>query len=125
MRVIGLGVSCTVAHISAGSFAFSLQEFACLDDDTRVAFRSDRGCGFSHRPEGDPLQLAESELLHHVSMALLPDEGIEEDAGERLPFHEYSELLGQIGISASAGSLKSCPFIVDLAPEVRQLIALQ
>ena len=122
MRVIGLGVSCSLDHTSEDSLSFSLQEFACLGDSSQVAFRSDRGFGMSSRPKGRQWQLAESELRHHVSMALLPDEGIVEDAGERLPWHEYCELLERIGISASIEILKSSPYILLFSPEVRRLL---
>ena len=122
MHVIGLGASCSIDHTSEGSLSFSLQEFACLDDSSQVAFRSDRGFGMSFRPKGRPWQLAESELRHHVSMALLPDEGIVEDAGERLPWHEYCELLERIGISASIEILKSSPYILLFSLEVRRLL---
>ncbi|WP_146071207.1 hypothetical protein [Cryobacterium sp. Y57] len=111
--------------MSKDSLSFSLQEFVCLDDSSQVAFRSDRGFGISYRPKGRQLQMAESELRHHVSMALLPDEGIVKDAGERLPWHEYCELLERIGISASIEILKNSPYILLFSPEVRRLLDLE
>ena len=124
MHVVGLGVSCSLDHASEGSLSFALQEFACLDDSSRVAFRSDRGFGISYRRQGRQGrqgQLTESELRHHVAMALLPDEGIAEDAGERLPWHEYCELLARIGITASVEILKGGPYVLLFSPEVRRL----
>lgn len=121
MHVVGLGVSCSLDHASEGSLSFALQEFACLDDSSRVAFRSDRGFGISYRPHGGQGKLTESELRHHVAMAMLPDEGVTEDAGERLPWHEYCELLERIGITASVEILKGGPHVIHFSPEVRRL----
>jgi len=131
MGVTALGVVCSLVPLStaephlnpsAGSLRFSLDEFVVLDDSTRVVFRSDRGFGISNGPDSGHPPLTESEFDVHLSIALLPDEGIVEDAGERLAWHEYSELLEHFGISASPESLKACPLIVDLAPEVRRIV---
>lgn len=100
--------------------SIKIDEFVELSDGTRLSIRWDRGVTISY-PEGD--SLSETEARHNIEMGLLPDEGEVEDDGEKRSWHEYSDLLMTIGLTASTDELKVLPLHTELSPELLELLA--
>ena len=119
--VTAVGAWCTLGETCAPSYAgdkiaVKIDEFAEFSNDTRVSLRWDRGVGISWDGEDD---LSEPELLEHIAMGLLPDEGETEDAGELRSWHEYAWTLQTLGVQITPDELKTLPKLTEMSESLK------
>ncbi|NHI17069.1 hypothetical protein [Microbacterium excoecariae] len=122
VSVVSLGVVCHLDSLTPGSISCALEEFARLDNGTVITIRMDRGVGVSLDTKSYHDVLTEDELRDQVAIALLPDEGVKEDEGEPLPWHEFAELLAARGVLVAPDELRALPFEFQLQPQMQEVV---
>lgn len=115
--LVGIGVECGLNERSAQQMSISLVEFARMSDGTQVAIREDRGVTIGWARGVTP---SEADVRDAALGALLPDEDDARDQGQEHPWHELSDLLGQLGVACGPEDLKRLPYEVQLARGLRQ-----
>lgn len=123
--VVSLGVRAHLDLVTRGSLSCSLEEFARLSNGVTVTLRNDRGVGVSLDPRDATGKLTKRELLQNMDLALLPDEGNSYDAGERLPWHEFADLLSERGIKSTPHLLRTLPYERELSPALQQNLVIE
>jgi hypothetical protein len=127
-EVVGLGAWCDfvppkLSLASPAGVSFVVHEFAVLPGGRRITVHTERGFGVSgpRRPTArDPLAgLTGEQIEAEVRTTVLPGE---ESATDGHPYGWLRELLLERGVSVTAETLRSVPYMVEFSDRLQGLL---